>query len=78
MDHIGQVRDNFQKVLDGVLKQDAPGRDNRPVYLTTLKKAYLVNEKGDFCAGTTQAFVAQVKSMTYFADLKKVTSAPSK
>lgn len=84
MDSIGKARDNFQTVLNGITKKDAAGRDNRPIYLTTLKAPKMVNEPDDYCKSTkpgstgTQAFVTQVKNMQYFADLRKNKDVPGK
>jgi hypothetical protein len=84
LENIDDTRKNFQKVLDGVTKQNADGRSNRPIYLTTLKAPMALDGKEDYCKSDkpgsqgTQAFVIQVKNLKYFVDLKKVTSAPSK
>lgn len=76
MENIDNLRKNYEKVLNGVNNQDAPGRSNRPILLITLKKANNLNGE-DQCKSSkpgskgTQAFVIQAKDLEYFRDLKK-------
>ncbi|KAF1834397.1 hypothetical protein BDW02DRAFT_621462 [Decorospora gaudefroyi] len=69
---IGFIHNNFAKVLDGVTKQDAEGRDNMEIYLTAIKsEAYPVDAPTeDLCLGKegrlTQAFVIQAKSTLWW------------
>lgn len=80
IDSVGTLRDNYQKILTGISKQDAAGRNNHPIYLTAMAEARTTDNE-DQCVGKqagekAQAFVIQAKHMQWLADLKKQTSAP--